>query len=305
MDRLGGAHRPALRPRRLQRAPRSRAGAGGMGSGARDRARDGRVPAAARGERVGVAAGPAVPAVPGAGAGSRRCRRACGASRCSTGPRSPDRSGEPLFLDVRRGARPRPHADGEREVMPSVIGGRYGLSSKEFTPGMVAGVLRGARPRAAAGAASRSASTTTSRSTSLPYDPSLDIEPPRRVRAVFFGLGSDGTVGANKNTIKILGEERPARPGLLRLRLQEVGLADRLAPALRAAADPARPTWSRRRASSAATSSGMLERAEVLGPGGAGRDAAAQHPPRPGAGLGRAAAPGAGADPRQADRAAT
>ena len=43
--------------------------------------------------------------------------------------------------------------------------------------------------------------------TSLPYDPALDIEPPGTVRAVFFGLGSDGTVGANKNTIKILGAE--------------------------------------------------------------------------------------------------
>ena len=43
--------------------------------------------------------------------------------------------------------------------------------------------------------------------TSIPYDPGLDIEPPETVRAVFFGLGSDGTVGANKNTIKILGEE--------------------------------------------------------------------------------------------------
>src|SRR6202012_1421765 len=42
---------------------------------------------------------------------------------------------------------------------------------------------------------------------SLPYDPALDIEPPGTVRAVFFGLGSDGTVGANKNTIKILGAE--------------------------------------------------------------------------------------------------
>ena len=44
--------------------------------------------------------------------------------------------------------------------------------------------------------------------TSLPYDPSLDIEPPETVRAIFFGLGSDGTVGANKNTIKILGDEQ-------------------------------------------------------------------------------------------------
>ena len=69
--------------------------------------------------------------------------------------------------------------------------------------------------------------------------PDLDIEPAGTVRAVFFGLGSDGTVGANKNTIKILGADSgPERPGLLRLRLQEIRLADRLAPPLRAGADP-------------------------------------------------------------------
>ena len=74
--------------------------------------------------------------------------------------------------------------------------------------------------------------------TSLPYDAALDIEPAETVRAVFFGLGSDGTVGANKNTIKILGaEEGTARAGLLRLRLQEVRLADRLASPVRADAD--------------------------------------------------------------------
>ena len=59
------------------------------------------------------------------------------------------------------------------------------------------------------------------------------------VRAVFFGLGADGTVGANKNSIKIIGEETPTvRAGLLRLRLEEVGRDDDLAPALRPAADP-------------------------------------------------------------------
>ena len=90
--------------------------------------------------------------------------------------------------------------------MPSVIGGRYGLSSKEFTPGMVAGVfeeLGRERPRRRFTIGINDDVS----GTSLAYDASLDIEPPETVRAVFFGLGSDGTVGANKNTIKILGAE--------------------------------------------------------------------------------------------------
>jgi pyruvate-ferredoxin/flavodoxin oxidoreductase len=119
--------------------------------------------------------------------------------------KEPGSFGEPLFLDV-LAALTESHADGERELMPSVIGGRYGLSSKEFTPGMVAGVfeeLGRERPkrRFTVGI------TDDVSSTSLSYDASLHIEPAETVRAVFFGLGSDGTVGANKNTIKILGSE--------------------------------------------------------------------------------------------------
>ena len=68
-------------------------------------------------------------------------------------------------------------------------------------------------------------------------------KPRRRCAAIFYGLGSDGTVGANKNSIKIIGEETgQLRAGLLRLRLEEVGLDDRLAPALRAASRSTRPT---------------------------------------------------------------
>ena len=119
--------------------------------------------------------------------------------------KEPGSLGEPLFLDV-LAALSESHADGEREVMPTVIGGRYGLSSKEFTPGMVAAVfeeLGKGRPkrRFTVGI------TDDVSGTSLEYDAALDIEPPKTVRAVFFGLGSDGTVGANKNTIKILGSE--------------------------------------------------------------------------------------------------
>jgi pyruvate-ferredoxin/flavodoxin oxidoreductase len=119
--------------------------------------------------------------------------------------KEPGSFGEPLFLDV-LAALSESHADGERELMPNVIGGRYGLSSKEFTPGMVAGVfeeLGRDRPkrRFTIGI------TDDVSGTSLSYDASLDIEPAETVRAVFFGLGADGTVGANKNTIKILGSE--------------------------------------------------------------------------------------------------
>ena len=119
--------------------------------------------------------------------------------------KEPGSFGEPLFLDV-LAALTESHADGERELMPSVIGGRYGLSSKEFTPGMVAGVfeeLGRERPKRRFTVGINDDVS----STSLSYDPSLDIEPAETVRAVFFGLGSDGTVGANKNTIKILGSE--------------------------------------------------------------------------------------------------
>jgi pyruvate-ferredoxin/flavodoxin oxidoreductase len=118
--------------------------------------------------------------------------------------KEPGSIGEPLFLDV-VAALTESHEDGER-VLPRVSGGRYGLSSKEFTPGMVAGVfeeLASERPRRHFTVGI----TDDVSGTSLTYDASLDIEPPDTVRAVFFGLGADGTVGANKNTIKILGSE--------------------------------------------------------------------------------------------------
>jgi len=117
--------------------------------------------------------------------------------------KEPGSLGEPLFLDV-LGALAEAHAGGSLDTMPVVTGGRYGLSSKEFTPGMVAGIfadLASARPKPRF---TIGITDDVSR-ISLDYDPDLDIEPAGTVRAVFFGLGSDGTVGANKNTIKILG----------------------------------------------------------------------------------------------------
>jgi pyruvate-ferredoxin/flavodoxin oxidoreductase len=119
--------------------------------------------------------------------------------------KEPGSFGEPLFLDV-LAALSDAVADGRRDLMPRVIGGRYGLSSKEFSPGMVAGVLaelqkEQPRKRFTVGIDDDVSGV------SLPYERSLDIEPASTVRAVFFGLGADGTVGANKNTIKILGED--------------------------------------------------------------------------------------------------
>ncbi len=122
--------------------------------------------------------------------------------------KEPGSLGEPLFLDV-LAALAEAHAAGDRSVMPLVTGGRYGLSSKEFTPGMVAGIfaeLASDHPRRRF----TIGITDDVSDTSLPYDPALDIEPAGTVRAVFFGLGADGTVGANKNSVKIIGAD-PAR----------------------------------------------------------------------------------------------
>jgi pyruvate-ferredoxin/flavodoxin oxidoreductase len=117
--------------------------------------------------------------------------------------KEPGSAGEPLYLDV-AATLAEAYTSGDRELMPLVTGGRYGLSSKEFTPGMVAGIfaeLAADRPRRRFTIGINDDVS----GTSLPYDPALEVEPAGTFRAVFFGLGSDGTVGANKNTIKILG----------------------------------------------------------------------------------------------------
>ena len=119
--------------------------------------------------------------------------------------KEPGSLGEPLFLDVLT-ALSEAHAEGEREHMPTVVGGRYGLSSKEFTPGMAAGVLEELAREAPRRRFTVGINDDVS-ATSLTYDSSFSVEADDTIRAVFFGLGSDGTVSANKNTIKILGEE--------------------------------------------------------------------------------------------------
>jgi pyruvate-ferredoxin/flavodoxin oxidoreductase len=121
--------------------------------------------------------------------------------------KEPGALGEPLYLDVAAALREAADLDeaSPRSVV-RLVGGRYGLSSKEFTPAMVKAVfdeLRAPQPRNhfTVGIVD----DVTHRS--LTYDPAFDIEPDETVRAVFFGLGADGTVGANKASIKIIGEE--------------------------------------------------------------------------------------------------
>ena len=126
--------------------------------------------------------------------------------------KEPGSLGEPLYLDV-VAALAEAAASDERAGMPRVVGGRYGLSSKEFTPGMVAGVFASlAAPNPPSGFTV--GITDDVSGTSIDYDAGLDIEESDgfgTVRAVFYGIGSDGTVGANKNTIKILGKDRYAQ----------------------------------------------------------------------------------------------
>ncbi len=123
--------------------------------------------------------------------------------------KEPGSTGEPLYLDVvsalveQVSAGSAPFA-----IMPRVIGGRYGLSSKEFTPAMVRAIYDELARPAMKNHFTIGIDDDLSH-TSLAYDDSFSTESDDVVRAVFFGLGSDGTVGANKNSIKIIGENTP------------------------------------------------------------------------------------------------
>ncbi|MFB2769657.1 pyruvate:ferredoxin (flavodoxin) oxidoreductase [Pelatocladus sp. BLCC-F211] len=134
--------------------------------------------------------------------------------------KEPGSAGEPLYLDVvtaiyetnlKSKITPRATTGGTPATqwlqnLKSIVGGRYGLSSKEFTPAMVRAIFENlAQPQP------RNHFTVGINDdvnhTSLNFDPNFSTEPDHVVRAMFYGLGSDGTVGANKNSIKIIGEE--------------------------------------------------------------------------------------------------
>ncbi len=117
--------------------------------------------------------------------------------------KEPGATGEPLYQDIVTALAERAAATGTAPAL--VVGGRYGLASKEFTPAMAKAVLDNLaadRPRNhfTVGIADDVSHT------SLAVDGSFQAEDPRGLRAVFYGLGSDGTVSANKTAVKIIGE---------------------------------------------------------------------------------------------------
>ena len=121
--------------------------------------------------------------------------------------KEPGAPGEPLYQDVVTVLAE--HADTlPFAAMPALVGGRYGLSSKEFTPAMAKGIYDELNKTSPKNHFTIGIDDDVSH-TSLTYDAKFSTEDPRTVRALFYGLGSDGTVGANKNSIKIIGEQTP------------------------------------------------------------------------------------------------
>ncbi|MGF1539243.1 MAG: pyruvate:ferredoxin (flavodoxin) oxidoreductase [Pleurocapsa sp.] len=114
--------------------------------------------------------------------------------------KEPGSGGEPLYLDVVNAV-----VENYTTSLPKIVGGRYGLSSKEFTPAMIKGVLDNLAEDTPKNHFTIGINDDLSH-TSLEYNPDFSTETDNIVRAIFYGLGSDGTVGANKNTIKIIGE---------------------------------------------------------------------------------------------------
>ncbi len=125
--------------------------------------------------------------------------------------KEPGAPGEPLYLDV-VAALAEATAQGRRPFMPRVVGGRYGLSSKDFTPAMAKAVLDGLKRQDGQNVIGLRNGFTVGidddlSGTSIPVDPTFSVEPESVTRAVFYGLGADGTVGANKNSVKIIAED--------------------------------------------------------------------------------------------------
>lgn len=119
--------------------------------------------------------------------------------------KEPGSLGEPLYEDIVTGLNEAKFSGTWRADLPRVIGGRYGLSSKELTPAMIKTLfdeLEKAQPKNHFTLGIYDDVT----HTSLQWDPSYVLHNPDIYEAIFFGLGSDGTVGANKNSIKIIGE---------------------------------------------------------------------------------------------------
>jgi pyruvate-ferredoxin/flavodoxin oxidoreductase len=121
--------------------------------------------------------------------------------------KEPGATGEPLYQDCLTAIlEEMSSGHSHLKILPKVVTGRYGLSSKEFTPAMVKAVFDNLKSAAPKNHFTVGINDDVSH-TSLEFDPEFSTEPDNVVRALFYGLGADGTVGANKNSIKIIGEE--------------------------------------------------------------------------------------------------
>jgi len=119
--------------------------------------------------------------------------------------KEPGSAGEPLYLDIVNAISEKYSNNELKFAYPKIVGGRYGLSSKEFTPAMIKSVyddMKKDKPKNHFTIGIIDDVT----NTSLDYNPSFSVEPDETFRGKFYGLGADGTVGANKNSIKIIGE---------------------------------------------------------------------------------------------------
>ncbi len=174
-----------------------------MGSGA-ETARETAAVLQGRGERVGVlqvrlyrpfAAEAFLAALP----------ESCRAVAVLEQTKEPGAPGEPLYLDVVT-TLAQAFATGKRNTMPRLIGGRYGLGSKNFSPAQAKAVFDALDKPDARNGFTVGIEDDVSH-TNLELDPGFSIEREDVVRALFFGLGADGTVGANKNSVKIIAED--------------------------------------------------------------------------------------------------
>ena len=121
--------------------------------------------------------------------------------------KEPGSAGEPLYQDVVTAvAESYSRGNTSFQSFPLIIGGRYGLSSKEFTPAMVRGVFEEMKKDQPKNHFTVGITDDVGHN-SIEYDPAFSTEGEDVVRALFYGLGADGTVGANKNSIKIIGED--------------------------------------------------------------------------------------------------
>jgi len=121
--------------------------------------------------------------------------------------KEPGGIGEPMYMEVvTTFAEAVTQGTAPTAVLPKIVGGRYGLSSKEFNPGMVKGILDELKKDAPKNHFTVGIVDDVSH-TSLDYEPTFSTEGDEVFRAMFYGLGADGTVGANKNTIKIIGDD--------------------------------------------------------------------------------------------------